>query len=359
MNKKIIIFSGGTGGHVLPAINFGNFLIEQDYDCYLILDSRGKKFSENFKGTIFEIDSSHLSGNIFYKIKSILKLLRAFISSLILMIKIHPDKCISFGSYATFTPLLATLIIKIFYKIDIYLHEQNSLIGKVNLFFLPYSKFFFTNFEHLKNLKAKNISKKCYVGLPNDGQKITSKINQILTNKNKIFFVYGGSQGSMSLINKLLLILYNIDIKYLKEIKFVIQSPKKMHKSLSEFFNKNNLDYEIKDFYNNIDEILNQTDFVFTRAGAGTINDIIRYKIPSIILPLSHSINNHQYYNAKYLFDKEASILIEEENFDSNLNSEIFTKLITNEKKQQIMKKALNEINLPEANEIMLTKILL
>jgi UDP-N-acetylglucosamine:LPS N-acetylglucosamine transferase len=29
MNKKILICTGGTGGHVIPAINFGNFLINK------------------------------------------------------------------------------------------------------------------------------------------------------------------------------------------------------------------------------------------------------------------------------------------------------------------------------------------
>ena len=42
MSKKIIICSGGTGGHILPAIRFGNFLIKQGFECTLILDERGK-----------------------------------------------------------------------------------------------------------------------------------------------------------------------------------------------------------------------------------------------------------------------------------------------------------------------------
>ena len=65
MNKKILICTGGTGGHVIPAVNFGNFLINKGFECCLILDQRGNKFSKNFNGKIFIIRSSHLSGNIF------------------------------------------------------------------------------------------------------------------------------------------------------------------------------------------------------------------------------------------------------------------------------------------------------
>ena len=46
MNKKILICTGGTGGHVIPAVNFGNFLINKGFECCLILDKRGNKFSK-------------------------------------------------------------------------------------------------------------------------------------------------------------------------------------------------------------------------------------------------------------------------------------------------------------------------
>ena len=48
MNKKILICTGGTGGHVIPAVNFGNFMINKGFECCLILDQRGNKFSKNF-----------------------------------------------------------------------------------------------------------------------------------------------------------------------------------------------------------------------------------------------------------------------------------------------------------------------
>ena len=80
MNKKIIICSGGTGGHVIPSVNLGNFLIDKGYNCILILDKRGEKYSNFFKGKIYTINSAHLSGNILFKFKSILHLMTRFYS---------------------------------------------------------------------------------------------------------------------------------------------------------------------------------------------------------------------------------------------------------------------------------------
>ena len=54
-NKKIAIFTGGTGGHVIPSINFGNYLINLGYNCVIFLDSRGLKYASEFQGNIIII----------------------------------------------------------------------------------------------------------------------------------------------------------------------------------------------------------------------------------------------------------------------------------------------------------------
>ena len=117
------------------------------------------------------------------------------------------------------------------------------------------------------------------------------------------------------------------------------------------------IDFLIKDFYNNIDEILLNTNIAIVRAGAGTINDLIKYQIPAIIMPLPHSIYNHQYHNAKYLTDKNCAILFNEKDFNININSKILNKLIINKKEQIIIKNNLQKIILPDANKKMLKNI--
>ena len=45
MNKTIIILSGGTGGHVLPSVYFGNHLIKNDYKlCDFYISSSYKSY---------------------------------------------------------------------------------------------------------------------------------------------------------------------------------------------------------------------------------------------------------------------------------------------------------------------------
>ena len=357
MNDRIIICTGGTGGHVIPAVNFGNFLIEKGYNCILMVDQRGKIFSNSFKGKIYIINSAHLSGNLLFKIKSILKLTLGFVESLFIIAKFKPKKFISFGSYATLMPLSVVIILKLLFKINIYIHEQNSVIGKVNSLFLQFTEVFFTNFNLTKKINKKYENKIFNVGLPSNNinyQIISKPLAHI---KETVIFVYGGSQGSTPLINNVLLMLRKINLESTNKIYLYVQAQKKIHHKLHEVLKNLNLAYELKDFYNNIDEILSLTNLAITRAGAGTINDIIRHNIPSILIPLPHSINNHQYYNAKSLSDLMAAIIFDENDFDITKNSDILVDLINNHNERDAMRNRLSKINIPNANEKMLSAI--
>ena len=147
--------------------------------------------------------------------------------------------------------------------------------------------------------------------------------------------------------------------KEIEKIKLIIQSPYQLTEKVKETLTKLNAEYQLKDYYNNIHEILIKTDLAITRAGAGTINDLIVYQIPSILFPLPHSMNNHQIKNAEYLESKQCAIIMHENIFDKNKNLEILRNLINDITKRTIMKKALNNIPVPNANELMLKILLL
>ena len=48
MTKKIIFSSGGTGGHIFPAINLMKYFSNKGYDVLLVTDIRGNSFLNNY-----------------------------------------------------------------------------------------------------------------------------------------------------------------------------------------------------------------------------------------------------------------------------------------------------------------------
>ena len=53
--KKVLISTGGSGGHVVPALNLYSHL-KSEFDVSLYTDVRGSKYiPKEFKKTIFEV----------------------------------------------------------------------------------------------------------------------------------------------------------------------------------------------------------------------------------------------------------------------------------------------------------------
>ena len=354
----LVLFAGGTGGHVIPAVNYGNYLIDCDYNCTLFLDKRGLKYASQFKGRVLCISSAHFSGNTLYKLKSIFLLLYGLIQSFYYLFKIKPSHCFGFGSYASFTPLVVALVLKSLRMTKIHLHEQNSIIGKVNLLFAPFSNNIFINFDNIINLKSRYAKKIYHVGLPNNNKIFFKKrsINIVKDKKLKIL-IFGGSQGSLNLNDGFLKIIKKLPGNYYKKLSILMQCPNEQANKIKNELKDLGIEYELNNFFYNIFKILDSSDFVVARSGAGTINDIIQSQIPSILIPLPHSIYNHQYINAKYLTDKKAAQLVEEKDLGSDSAYFAFKKLFDNVDQRISIIKNLQQIKILDANKLMLNKV--
>ena len=139
MKENVLIITGGTGGHVIPAKNFANYLSVKNINCTIITDKRGYKYFENYNGKIYIISSSNLNGNLIFKIFGIFQILLGLIQSFIIIFLLKPSHSISFGSYASFSPMLSCILFKSFYKVKLYIHEQNSILGRTNKLFLIFT----------------------------------------------------------------------------------------------------------------------------------------------------------------------------------------------------------------------------
>ena len=63
-DKRIIIATGGTGGHIFPAIGLANYLAKVGFDPNLTIDKRGLKFiNKKFVKSTKVINSSSLNRN--------------------------------------------------------------------------------------------------------------------------------------------------------------------------------------------------------------------------------------------------------------------------------------------------------
>ena len=104
MSKKIIFCSGGTGGHIFPAVSMMNYLSDKGYDVMLVTDKRGSNYLEkhpNLKWQIINADTP-TNKNYLKKVGSYFNIIFAIFKSIFIIKRIKPDLIFGFGGYVSF-----------------------------------------------------------------------------------------------------------------------------------------------------------------------------------------------------------------------------------------------------------------
>ncbi len=325
MKKKILISTGGSGGHTMPAITLYDHL-KNDFEIFLTSDKRGAKYIDKNIYNYKLIEIPKISGNFFKLPYLLIFLIISFFKSFLFMKKNDIQILISTGGYMSLPLCLSAKIL----KIKIYLFEPNIVIGRSNKFFLKFSEKIITYFQNLKNFPEKYRSKIFFIN-PLLRKKIYEK-KQDPENKIKKSFtilIIGGSQGAEffdSEISELMIDLFkNYKISLIQQI--TNQNKKKI---ISEKYNEIGLQNELFSFNDEIYLKYNQVDFAITRSGASTISELIFFNIPFLAIPLPKSKDNHQYYNAKDYFDKKLCWLANQSDYKKENLKEFILNLIHN-----------------------------
>ena len=299
---NILVVSGGSGGHVNPAISLINN-IKNHHIIYLGTKSKieiNKIPKLNIKYYLF--NNIGLKKGLINKIKFIIFLFINFIKSIYVIKKEKINKIITFGGYSSSSVFLAN----IFLKKDIYIHEQNSIIGRNNKLMLRFARKIFTSFMNTKGIKDKYKNKVKY----------SANLSFFKKKKDHLNFnilIMTGSLGSSSVTNLLKPLLNHYqNIKMIGGINNEINHEK------------------IISYSDNMEEILSEIDLVITRAGATSLNEISSLAIPSIIIPSPYVINDHQKENAFEYLKIKRGFLVEEKDIDINKLTNLVDKIKNN-----------------------------
>ena len=141
MSKKIIFTTGGTGGHILPALHLMEHFSRKDYDVLLVTDKRGNKFLENYSNfkSYTLSTSTPTNKNFFSKVLSFFKIFYSIIKSIKIIKTEKPDLIFGFGGYVSF-PIS---FISKFFGIPLVIYENNMVLGRANKFLSFFLKKFY------------------------------------------------------------------------------------------------------------------------------------------------------------------------------------------------------------------------
>lgn len=304
--NRIAVVAGGTLGHINPALSLIKTIKNTSPNAYIIFlaTTKDEKY-ESLKMTaidkIFYLKALGLSKSFIRNIKS---LSCNYITSKKIKAILKDEKIevvIGFGGYISgITAFVAHHL-----NIDVYLHEQNSYMGKANRYTYKYAKTIFISYPLInKNIKQEKL---CLVGNPvyNDALEVRKKLYK---QKNLILFT-SGSLGAQS-INDLAISFMNSP--YHSNFEVIIVTGKKYYDNVIKGIK--NKKCQILSFTDKLIELISKSEIVVTRAGSSTLFEIMGTKTVPIMIPSPNVSENHQYYNAFYFSEKNMGILLEEHN---------------------------------------------
>ena len=349
------IISGGTGGHIYPAISIINKIKEKDKNANILYigttDRMEKDIIPNMGIEYVGIKMNGLSKNI----KKLISFGTCTVSGINkctkIMKKFKPDIVIGVGGYITFPVIMAAKKC----KINVLLHEQNSIPGKANKFLSRYAKCVCISMASSKEYFNK-CDKVVLTGNPR-GEDILSakkgkKSEYSLSISKKLVLITMGSLGA-STINKKIFDM--IDKFKNKNYEVLLVTGKDNYDEYSKYDNISNV--KIVPYIDNMGGVLKFTDLIITRAGATIISEILSLGIPSIMIPSPYVSNNHQVFNANFLKENGAAKVLEEKDFDENLLLSEIDKVLNDNKVYKEMSEKAKSMSTPTASTMIYEEI--
>jgi len=329
MNKKIIFSSGGTGGHILPAVNLMKHFIIKGYEVTLVTDHKGSGFiknNEKIKTYIIKAETV-TKKNIFKKILSLIVIFFSIFKSILILKKEKADIVISFGGYVSFPISLASF----FFKIPLIAYENNLVLGRANKYLLPILNKIIISIQNPINFPNKYRKKIEIVGPILNKNIIDYKFKKKELNKNFSILVLGGSQGA-EVFGKVIPKTVSMLKQKGYEININQQCLKNQKKEITDFYIKNKIKNNVFEFDSNILNLILSTDLAIARCGASTTAELAHTCTPFIAIPYPYALDNHQLLNDKFYEKKKYCWLLEESSFNSSNLFHLIDEIIINKK---------------------------
>ena len=310
--KTIILAAGGTGGHVFPAVALSETLIRRGWTIFFVTDSRGAVFAKELPQQVHKmvVDLPNpWSGGILTFIMSLYFLVKSLIFLVIFFRTKNVTSIIGFGGYPSAASMVAASIL----RIPSVIHEQNSVLGRVNKFFANKVDLLVFGIKPMAKLcKTKKV---LFLGNP-----IRQAILNVppteytqLDSENFVLLVLGGSQGAGFVSSIVCETIIALPEKVRERIRIFHQCRQEDLIEVKHKYSKHSINFTAKIFFEEIQNHLNAANLVVSRAGASSLAEFCFFGKPSILIPLPTSVGNHQAKNAYVMEEAGASLVVNQQ----------------------------------------------
>lgn len=294
--KRVLLTTGGTGGHIFPALAVAEELRRQYENIQILfmgsLQGPEKRLAEKAHVNYVGLPVRGVLGRGPAALVALARLVMALPKARRIIQDFAPDCAAGFGSYAAFAPLCAARML----HIPSILHEQNAVAGASNRVLARFCDRICTSLPDTTGFEDRPVVQ--------TGNPVRSSIWTAGQNRSfdlrpdglRHLLVMGGSQGAHA-INMALVDL----LPELKEANIAIwhQTGEADAEEVRASYECSGLrNFRVEPFFDNMAEVYAWADLALCRAGASTVSELCAAALPSILVPFPHAIHDHQTRNA-------------------------------------------------------------
>jgi UDP-N-acetylglucosamine--N-acetylmuramyl-(pentapeptide) pyrophosphoryl-undecaprenol N-acetylglucosamine transferase len=246
--------------------------------------------------TMHALPLSGLAGSPLAQARAGILSLRAVIRCTRIIQRLRPLSVLGVGGYASAPAVIAASML----GVPTFLHEQNSVPGRVNRLASRFTTQTLTTFPDA----TRRLGNAVWVGMPTRTEIFEASREEALRDlglKPPVVLIFGGSGGALR-INLAAAEGFGGVTPYT-----VVQISGRRDFSRLQVHNPR---HTILEFAGDIWRYLAAADVVVSRAGAGSVFDIAAAGKAAILIPFPYATGDHQLENARYFTDRGAAELM-------------------------------------------------
>ncbi|MBP6985080.1 MAG: undecaprenyldiphospho-muramoylpentapeptide beta-N-acetylglucosaminyltransferase [Alphaproteobacteria bacterium] len=347
---RFLFTAGGTGGHMFPASVVAEKLMGLGHEVHFLTDVRGASYLPDSL-PFTALDLSALGKRKWWSLPLVLgQLMVACLYSLSYFIRFKPEKVVGFGGYVTFPVLLMCKI----FGVPYYLHEQNSVMGKVNRWFSRTAMCIMTSFPDT----IPDTGELVYTGLP-----VRESLHALSAEKYETpakefnVLVIGGSQGAS---------IFSTTIPpALRMLSERVPIPIHVHQQcragdldfVAQAYKDSKITAHTDVFFQDMKQAYKNAHIVICRAGASSIAELCLVGKPALLVPFAKAMDDHQTLNAQFITKNQAGWSMAEADFTPEVLVNLLQKLIQDQDLLMQASVAMKKLGQPEATNKIVSQV--
>ena len=310
---RVVLASGGTGGHVFPAEAVAAQLRERGIEPVLFTDRRGGSFGGEIE--VRRIRGGAIAGQTLWgRMRNCAALGAGCLEAGWGLRRMSAGAVVGFGGYASVPTVLAASMV----ALPTIIHEQNAVLGRANRLLAKRAGRIATAFDVIAGLPRGAEHKLVRTGMPvrPSFARLSDHSYQAPDGVEKIrLLVLGGSQGARVFGEVIPAAVDRLTARWRSRLSITQQCRPESLGAVEEAYRKIGIRAELSTFFEDVPQRLGSAHLLISRAGGSTVAEITSLGCPAMLVPYPFATDDHQTANAQALADAGGAWVIPQDEF--------------------------------------------